>query len=88
MFPDSKQFDDSLDTIEEQARILYMQAPISNTTVLVTSTIFFLILTARIESSLIGYWVLFLSMTALYRLFLWFRRSKAPESKSPRQWMN
>ncbi|MCU7930451.1 MAG: EAL domain-containing protein [Candidatus Thiodiazotropha sp. (ex Codakia rugifera)] len=88
MFPDSKQFDDSLDTTEEQARILYMQAPISNTTVLVTSTIFFLILTARIESSLIGYWVFFLSITALYRLFLWFRRSKAPESKSPRQWMN
>ncbi|MCM8856982.1 MAG: EAL domain-containing protein [Candidatus Thiodiazotropha sp.] len=88
MFPDSKQIDDSLDTIEEQAHILYMQAPISNTTVLVTSTIFFLILTARIESSLIGYWVFFLSMTALYRLFLWFRRRKAPESKSPRQWMN
>lgn len=82
------QTDDALVTTEDQTRILYMQAPISNTTILLTAIIFYFILTARTESDLIGYWTIFLCITAIYRLSLWHRRRQDPTQKTAAQWMN
>ncbi|MCU7797828.1 MAG: EAL domain-containing protein [Candidatus Thiodiazotropha sp. (ex Myrtea spinifera)] len=84
----SSQITDQSDTTDEQARILYMQAPISNTTVFVIAAIFYLILYEKTDSNLAVYWVASLYITALYRLTLWYRRKKEPLRMSPSQWMN
>ncbi|MES9883425.1 MAG: hypothetical protein ABW185_21380, partial [Sedimenticola sp.] len=70
----------------EQTRILYMQAPVSNIAVIVIATLFYGILSSRVESSLIGYWAVALYLTALFRLLLWYRRYKTPEWLSNSAW--
>ncbi|MEJ1355566.1 MAG: EAL domain-containing protein [Candidatus Sedimenticola sp. (ex Thyasira tokunagai)] len=79
---------DSYAVAREQTRILYMQAPVSNITVIVIATLFYGILSSRVESSLIGYWTVALYITALFRLLLWYRHYKTPEWLSNSAWMN
>lgn len=79
---------DSYTIAREQTRILYMQAPVSNIAVIVIATLFYGILSSRVESSLIGYWTVALYLTALFRLLLWYRRYKTPEWLSNSAWMN
>ncbi|MCU7845624.1 MAG: EAL domain-containing protein [Candidatus Thiodiazotropha sp. (ex Monitilora ramsayi)] len=75
------------DTTDEQARLLYMQAPVSNTTVFVIAAIFYLIISQKTDSSLVGIWVLALYLSATYRLTLWYRRNRSPLTMSPSRWM-
>ncbi|MES9879100.1 MAG: EAL domain-containing protein [Candidatus Sedimenticola sp. PURPLELP] len=72
----------------EQARIIYMQAPISNITVIVISTLFYFVLTSRVDDQVIGYWTAALYISALIRLTLWYLRTKRPEMAPDTTWLN
>ncbi|MES9885409.1 MAG: hypothetical protein ABW140_01240, partial [Candidatus Sedimenticola sp. 6PFRAG1] len=72
----------------EQARIIYMQAPISNITVIVISTLFYFVLTSRVDDQVIGYWTAALYISALIRLTLWYLRTKRPEMAPAATWLN
>jgi diguanylate cyclase (GGDEF)-like protein/PAS domain S-box-containing protein len=78
----------SLNIIKEQGRLIYMQAPVSNISVLTISLLFYFILSPRTDSPLVGYWVFFLYLTACYRLFLWYWRRKKPEARTPFRWFH
>jgi diguanylate cyclase (GGDEF)-like protein/PAS domain S-box-containing protein len=71
---------------EEQARILYQQAPISNVTVYAIAILFYFILKLNIESSIVEVWVLALFVTASFRLSLWFMRKWKPTQLTAIQW--
>ena len=68
--------------IAEQTRALYVQAPISNLTVFVVTSIYFLVLRSHVEPSHLLLWALTMWGTAGYRLALWHRyrtlKSEAP----------
>ncbi|MET0055113.1 MAG: hypothetical protein ABW108_09900, partial [Candidatus Thiodiazotropha sp. 6PLUC10] len=71
---------------EEQTRILYQQAPISNITVYSVSILFYFILKPHIESSIVDIWVAALFVTASFRLALWFIRKRNPQKFTIEQW--
>ena len=76
------------DMVEEQVRAIYMHAPTSNAVIVCIATLYILILSPRVETSLILYWAVTLYASALYRLSLWHSRSKNPQRKSSSEWMN
>ncbi|MDX2507289.1 MAG: ATP-binding protein [Gammaproteobacteria bacterium] len=73
---------------EEQVRLLYMQAPISNSVAIIIALLYYFLLQPRIDSRLLLFWLLMLLMTASYRMYLWYRRKNAPESRSATSWLN
>lgn len=72
---------------EERVRLLYMQAPISNTVAIIISLPFYFLLQARIDSSMPLVWFLLLVMTASYRIYLWYSQKTRPEAKSATSWL-
>ncbi|MET0048942.1 MAG: EAL domain-containing protein [Sedimenticola sp.] len=72
----------------EQARILYMQAPISNATIFIIAALFFYVLSSRVESNLIGFWTAALYITALIRFGMWYAHRKWHNSMPPLTWLN
>ncbi|MES9959752.1 MAG: EAL domain-containing protein [Sedimenticola sp.] len=72
----------------EQARILYMQAPISNATIFIIAALFFYVLSSRVESNLIGFWTAALYISAFIRLGMWYAHHKRPNSMPAQTWMN
>ncbi len=73
--------------VREQARILYMQALVSNATVIAISLLFFFLLSSRVDSDLIGFWVLALCCSALVRVVLWYLRKSRPDLCSAESWL-
>lgn len=73
--------------VEEQTRLLYQQAPISNATVFVIAILFYFLLAPRIDSGIVELWVLGLFAAASLRLALWLARKRRPQSRSNRQWL-
>ncbi|MES9990822.1 MAG: EAL domain-containing protein [Candidatus Thiodiazotropha sp.] len=71
---------------EEQTRILYQQAPISNATVVAVALLFYFLLKNHIESGFLAIWVLALIVSASFRLALWFMRNRNPDRLSNKQW--
>ncbi len=77
----------ALNLAGEQARILYMQAPISNATVFAIALLFYFVLSLQVESDLIGFWVFALYVSASIRLCLWYLRRSRPESLPAETWL-
>ncbi len=73
--------------IGEQVRILYMQAPVSNATVLVIALLFYFILSSLVESALVGFWVLALYGTASLRLGFWYLYKTRPDAWPAQTWL-
>ncbi len=73
--------------IKEQARVLYMQAPVSNIVLLFITALFTTILQSRLQSSLIVIWFWALCFTSSIRLSLWYFRKTRPDYFSPRIWL-
>jgi len=71
----------------EQVRHLYMQAPVSNATVLAIALLFYFILSPLVDSGLIGFWVLALYGTAGLRLGLWYLHKSRPEARPAQAWL-
>ena len=71
---------------EEQTRILFQQAPISNATVYAVATLFYFILIPHIDSGIVEIWVVSLFATATFRLALWLLRQREPQKMSTTQW--
>lgn len=71
---------------EEQVRLLYMQAPVANATIITIATLFNFILGSRVESGLVGYWVLALYLSATIRLGYWYLHKTRPELLSAKSW--
>jgi diguanylate cyclase (GGDEF)-like protein/PAS domain S-box-containing protein len=72
---------------EEQARILFQQAPISNGTVCAVATLYYFLLNKHIDSSIVEIWVLALYATAGFRFTLWLAREKKPQKMSVKGWL-
>ncbi|MES9861159.1 MAG: EAL domain-containing protein, partial [Candidatus Thiodiazotropha sp. 4PDIVS1] len=71
---------------EEQTRILYQQAPISNITVYSVAILFYFILKPHIESLIVEVWVVALFAAATFRLALWLMRKRNPQKLTIEQW--
>ncbi len=71
----------------EQVRTLYLQAPISNSAVIVLALLFALILKQRLDSILINIWVLLLYTSVIIRLSIWYLHKTKPEAFSPERWL-
>ncbi|MFI0414497.1 MAG: EAL domain-containing protein [Candidatus Thiodiazotropha sp.] len=72
---------------EEQTRILFQQAPISNVTVYAVALLFYFILKSQIESAIVEIWTLALFATATIRLVLWLMRKRNPQKRTTEQWL-
>ncbi|MES9975120.1 MAG: EAL domain-containing protein [Candidatus Thiodiazotropha sp.] len=72
---------------EEQTRILFQQAPISNVTVYSVALLFYFILKPRIDSAIVEIWVLALFATATFRLALWLLHKRNPQKRTTAQWL-
>ena len=77
---------DSSFAIQEQVNLLYMQAPISNSFIIVTASLYYYLFESYLNSTLPLVWLLSLLLCALFRLYLWYCHKNASESKSPQQW--
>ena len=73
---------------KRQVHLLYMQAPISNITVLAISVLFYFIVNARYEWSLTGWWIAALYTTATFRLILWLLYRRKPTLLTASTWLN
>ncbi|MEW8525871.1 MAG: diguanylate cyclase, partial [Candidatus Thiodiazotropha endolucinida] len=72
---------------EEQTRILFQQAPISNVTVYSVALLFYFILKSQIDSVIVEIWVLALFATATFRLVLWLLHKHNPKKWTTMQWL-
>jgi diguanylate cyclase (GGDEF)-like protein/PAS domain S-box-containing protein len=72
---------------EEQTRMLFQQAPISNVTVYAVATLFYFLLNHRIEDAIVEIWVLALYATAGFRFALWLVRQKKPQRLTAKAWL-
>ena len=73
---------------EKQVRLLYMQAPISNSVVIIISLLYYFILQPRLDSNLLLLWMMMLLVAASYRIYLWYSRKSRPEARSAASWLN
>lgn len=86
--PASRPLPKSFSTTEEQVRLLYMQAPVSNIVIILISLLYYFILQPRLNSNILLLWTLTLLITASYRMALWYLRRIKPESRSAASWLN
>jgi len=70
-----------------QARLLYMQAPISNSVVFIIGVIFYFILRSVDQMMFLVSWEILLVASGIFRLTLWYMRKMKPEARSPERWM-
>ncbi|MCG7906782.1 MAG: hypothetical protein JAY95_09655, partial [Candidatus Thiodiazotropha taylori] len=71
---------------EEQTRILFQQAPISNATVFAVATLFYFILIPHIDTGIVEIWVVSLFAAASFRLALWWLRKRDAQKMTTIQW--
>ncbi|NEV62641.1 EAL domain-containing protein [Thiorhodococcus minor] len=71
----------------EQVRALYVQAPISNLTVVVVSTLYFLVLRSHLDTFPLLGWTLLMWLAAGYRLVLWSLHRKDGGKTPPALWL-
>ncbi len=74
-------------TAEEQVRMVYMQAPISNGVVVLISILYYFILKPHLNSNLLVFWMVALLLTASYRMYLWHSQKVRSEARSPDSWL-
>lgn len=72
---------------EEQVRILFKPALISNLTVYAVALLFYLLLKQFIDASIVGIWVLALCVTAGVRLLLWYMQKNHPRRLTAKGWL-
>ncbi len=82
-----QQYDTAL-IIEEQTRLLYMQAPAANAMSAVSVVLIYFMLRYRIDTAYLGFWAPLLLLSVFYRMTLWYRREKNPARKSAESWRN
>lgn len=71
-----------------QVHLLYMQAHISNMSIVIISLLFYFILEPRLNSNLPLVWLIALLLTASYRMYLWRSQKVRPETRSTGSWLN
>jgi len=74
--------------VEEQVRLLYVQAPISNSVIIIISLLYYFLLQPRLDTGQLLLWLVLLLITASYRLYLWYHRKNGMEARSPESWLN
>ena len=73
--------------LAQKVRVLYLQAPTSNLTVVAISILFFFVLRDRVDANLLGAWAGLMCAAAAFRLFLWYRHRYHSEATSNRYWL-
>jgi diguanylate cyclase (GGDEF)-like protein len=84
----SEQVAPGRDLVPQTVRALYMQAPISNSTVLVIATLYFAILRDRLLPQWLSLWTAAMFCTAFLRLLLWASYQRREGIRSERFWLN
>ncbi|MCU7956378.1 MAG: hypothetical protein KZQ67_07060, partial [gamma proteobacterium symbiont of Bathyaustriella thionipta] len=73
---------------EKKAAILYLQAPVSNSAMILIALLFFFFLNEYSESYIHTIWSLLLSGIACFRLFLWYQKRNIPDKYTSEQWIS
>lgn len=73
--------------IAQQAQALYLQALVSNLTVLGVSLLYFFAMRSRVSPATLLAWVALLWCTAGYRLLLWHRYRRDPSRATATAWL-
>ncbi|GEM_PF-3501213 len=72
---------------EKIAELLYLQAPVSNSAILVVALLYYFILRDYLPADLHFIWPLLMSFTAGIRLLLWYLNKHTPDRYSAVQWI-
>ena len=73
--------------VEEQVRMLYMQALISNLVSILIAGIFFLVLGSNLGFLQTGLWATAITLVSLARIALWQQHTRRPNRRSAEQWL-
>ena len=73
--------------LQEQARLLYMQAPVSNVVLLVAAALFYALLSTRVDSMLIPLATLLVFIAAIFRILLWYLNKRDKQRLQPQTWL-
>ena len=73
--------------MSEQVDTLFMQAPVSNITAILIGLLYFTALKNYLDPVLLSYWILFLSATALHRIWLWWEYKNKPDVCETSTWL-
>lgn len=71
----------------EKARLIFMQAAISNVVAILISFLYFFVLNDRLDSIKLGIWTSALTLLAFCRLWIWHKYETAPEDANPTEWL-
>jgi len=72
----------------EQVRLLYMQALVSNSVIILISILYYFLLRSHLHSSLLLIWLVLLLIISSYRLFLWHSQARRPKSRPTEFWLS
>jgi len=75
-------------TVKKIEDALYLPAPVSNGTILVIALLFFFVMRNYSNSSFHFLWSFVMASSAVYRLFLWYKRNNSLISHSDFYWIN
>lgn len=73
---------------KEQVKLLYLQAPVSNLTIIGIGLLFFLIMQDQLSILLMATWTVVLTLSAVIRLLLWYFWKNASHHFSSKQWLS
>ena len=73
---------------EKVAKLLYLQAPVSNTAILMVALLYYFILRNYLPAGLHFIWPLLMSFMAVIRLLLWYLNKHTPERYITTQWIH
>ena len=79
---------DSKKTLEKVVDTIYLQAPVSNGTILFIALLSFFILKNYSDSVLHVIWPSIMVVVAIYRLFLWYQRKSSADSQTASYWIH
>lgn len=86
MLPDSSNYFKS-ELLQEKERILYMQAPVANITIMIMAFMVLFIFYNRVDFHYLSLWVLFVTLFTGLRMFIWMAHRYKPEMQNTRQWV-
>lgn len=80
---------DSFDTrfAQEKERILFMQAPVANITIIIMAMVVLFVFDGRVDARYLNLWVFFTVLFSCLRLLIWAIHEYKPEMQSTRQWI-
>lgn len=73
--------------VQEKERILFMHAPVANTTIMIMAFVVFFVFNNRVDFLYLSLWVLFVLLSVGLRMFIWIAHRFKHEMQSTQQWI-